>query len=68
MKEFMAFMNQTGAPILIVIGAVLLLMLPLFFFAAFKVAHCADEQQEQECAAWRVAHFQSNPDTDGSSI
>ena len=68
MKEFMAFMNQTGAPILIVIGAVLLLMLLLFFFAAFKVAHCADEQQKQKCAAWSAAHSQSNPDTDGSSI
>ena len=52
----------------IVMGALLLLMLLLFFFAAFKAAHCADEQQEWECAAWHAAHSQSNPDTDGSGV
>ena len=68
MKEPLAYMNQTGAPILIVMGALLLLMLLLFFFAAFKAAHCVDEQQERECAAWRAAYSQSNPDMDGSGV
>ena len=57
MKEPMAVLNQTGAPVLIVMGALLFLMLLLFFFVAFKIARCADEQQEQ-----------SNPDMDGSGV
>ena len=68
MKEPMTFLYQNGAPVLIVMGALLLLMLLLFFFAAFKAAHCADEQQEWECAAWHAAHSQSNPDMDGSGV
>ena len=48
MNDISAFLYQTGTPVLIVTGGLLLLFLLLFVYAALVVSSRADEQMERE--------------------
>ena len=58
MDGFMAFINQTGVPVLIVIGSLLLLFLVIAVYAALVVAGYEDKQSERA----RDARCQSYPE------
>ena len=62
MKNFMAFMNQTSAPVLIVMGSLLLL------FLMIAVSGRADEQSERAWAAWCQSHPDIESKADGSGV
>ena len=68
MKDCMAFMNQTGVPVLIVMGSLLLLLLVIAVYAALVVSGCADEQSERAWAAWFQSHPDGNNQLDGSGV
>ena len=68
MEGWMDFMNQTGKPVLIVVGGLLLLFQLLFIYAALVASSRADEQIEREWVAWCQAHPDSKQNTDGSGV
>lgn len=68
MKDVMAFMNQTGVPVLIVMGALLLLFLVIALYAALVVSGRADEQNERAWAAWCQSHPDIESKADGSCV
>ena len=68
MESFMAFMNQTGVPVLIVMGSLLLLFLMITVYAALVVSGRADEQSERAWAAWCQSHPESERKADGSGV
>ena len=67
MEEFMAFMNQTGVPVLIVMGSLLLLFLMIAVYAALVVSGRADEQSER-WAAWCQSHPDPGDSTERSGV
>ena len=68
MEDFMAFMNQTGVPVLIVMGSLLLLFLMIALYAALVVSGRADEQNERACVVWCQSHADSERKADGSGV
>lgn len=68
MEDFMAFMNQTGVPVLIVMGALLLLFLMIALYAALVVSVHADEQNERAWAVWCQGHPDPGNSTERSGV
>ena len=68
MKNYMAFMNQTSVPVLIVMGSLLLLFLMIAVYAALAVSGRADEQSERAWAAWCQSHPDIESKADGSGV
>ncbi len=68
MNDISAFLYQTGTPVLIVTGGLLLLFLLLFVYAAMVVSSRADEQMERDWAAWCQSHPDGNNNMDGSGV
>ena len=68
MNNISAFLYQTGTPVLIVIGGLLLLFLLLFVYAAFVVSSRANEHMERDWAAWCQSHPNGNNNMDGSGV
>ena len=68
MEDFMAFMNQTGVPVLIVMGSLLLLFLMIAVYAALVVSGRADEQSERAWAAWCQSHPDPGDSTERSGV
>jgi len=68
MNDISAFLYQTGTPVLIVTGGLLLLFLLLFVYAALVVSSRADEQMERDWAAWCQSHPDGNNNMDGSGV
>jgi len=68
MNDISAFLYQTGTPVLIVTGGLLLLFLLLFVYAALVVSSRADEQMERDWAAWCQSHPDSESKADGSGV
>ena len=68
MNDISAFLYQTGTPVLIVTGGLLLLFLLLFVYAALVVSSRADEQMERDWAAWCQSHLDGNNSMDGSGV
>ena len=63
-----AFLYQTGTPVLIVTGGLLLLFLLLFVYAAMVVSSRADEQMERDWTEWCQSHPDSESKADGSGV
>ena len=68
MNDISAFLYQTGTPVLIVTGGLLLLFQLLFVYAALVVSSRADEQMERDWAAWCQSHPDGNNNMDGSGV
>ena len=68
MNNISAFLYQTGTPVLIVTGGLLLLFLLLFVYAALVVSSRADEQMERDWAAWCQSQPDGNNNMDGSGV
>ena len=68
MNDISAFLYQTGTPVLIVTGGLLLLFLLLFVYAALVVTSRTDEQMERDWAAWCQSHPDGNNNMDGSGV
>ena len=68
MEDLMAFMNQTGVPVLIVMGALLLLFLVIALYAALVVSGHADEQNERAWVVWCQSHPDPGNSTERSGV
>ena len=67
MANFVAFMNQTDAPVVTVLCVLLSLLLTALIYSALVASARAEEQSEREWAAWNQAHTVNGNCTEGAA-
>ena len=67
MANFVAFMNQTDAPVVTVLCILLSLLLTALIYSALVASARVEEQSEREWAAWNQAHTVNGNCTEGAA-